>query len=273
MLPRAYPRPMKAQITLTPAEAKRLIARALLLHPQIQRALKSGVIVLNLGSTNAYLAEELLGREIEKERFVAGLIDSNGTCVVPKSERISSLVLREGRVIDENPEGLTRIMGPDDVFVKGANAVDTSGAAWVMLASETGGTLGHVLGTLMARGVPILVPVGLEKYVPARLDTAATKAGIHQIELSTGSAVGLIPLPGEIFSEIEAFKLMGDVEVYIIGAGGIGGGEGSYTFMLEGGESVVKDIFDRVEKIRGEKNLGSVRGSCGSCIYTCPERK
>jgi len=264
---------MKAQITLTPSEAKRLIARALINHPQIQKASVSGLIVLNLGSTNAYLAEELLNKKIEKERFVAGLIDSTGTCVVPKSERISSLVLREGQVVDENIEDITRIMGPGDVFVKGANAVDSSGAAWVMLASETGGTLGHVLGTLMARGVPILVPVGLEKYVPERLDIAATKAGIHQITLSTGSAVGLMPLPGELFSEIEAFKLMGDVEVYIIGAGGIGGGEGSYTFMLEGEDAVVKDIFDRVEKIRGEKNLGSVRGSCGTCIYTCPERK
>lgn len=269
----AYPSPMKAQITLTPAEAKRLIAKALLQHPQIKRALKTGVIVLNLGSTNAYLAEELLKSEIEKERFVAGLIDSSGTCVVPKRERISSFVLREGRVVDENPEDVTRIMGPSDVFVKGANAVDLAGMAWVMLASETGGTLGHVLGTLMARGVPILVPAGLEKYVPEKLDFAATKTGIHQIELSTGSAVGLLPLPGEIFSEIEAFKLMGNVEVYIIGAGGIGGGEGSYTFMIEGDEAVVKDIFDRVEKIRGEKNLRSVRGSCGSCIYTCPERK
>ncbi len=264
---------MKAQITLTPAESKRLIARALLNHPKIKRALSAGVIVINLGSTNAFVAEELLKKEISKERFVAGMIDGKGACVVPRNERLTSIVIREGKVSDENPEKVTRTMGPDDVFVKGANAVDKNGTAWVMLASETGGTVGHVIGTLMARGVPIIIPVGLEKFVPDSLDSVATKTGIYQVDYSIGSPVGLIPIHGEVFTEKEAFKLMGDVEVYVIGAGGIGGGEGSYTFMIEGSKSLVKDIFDRVKEIKGEKNIVSVRGSCSTCIYICPEKK
>jgi hypothetical protein len=164
-------------------------------------------------------------------------------------------------------------MGPDDVFVKGANAVDKNGTAWVMLASETGGTVGHVIGTLMARGIPIIIPVGLEKFVPDSLDGVVTKTGIYQVDYSTGSPVGIIPVHGEVVTEKEAFKLMGEVNVYVIGAGGIGGGEGSYTFIIEGSKSLVKDIFDRVKEIKGEKNIVSVRGSCSTCIYICPERK
>lgn len=264
---------MKAQVTLTPSEAKRLIARALLKHPKIRKALKSGVIVLNLGSTNAYLAEEISGSELSKERFVAGMIDCQGTCVVPKKDRIAPLVLRKGERSDENPEAVTKTMGPDDVFVKGANAVDPDGKAWVMLASETGGTIGHVIGTLLARGVPILIPVGLEKLVPDGIDRAVSIAGIYQSDMSTGVPVGIIQLPGEVFTEIEAFKLLSDVEVFVIGAGGIGGGEGSRTFLIEGADTAVKNIFNAVKKVKGEAETGVIRGICSACYYNCPERK
>jgi hypothetical protein len=264
---------MKAQITLTPSESKRFIARALLNHEKIEQALNSGIIVINLGSTNAFVAEELMKKEIPKERFVAGMIDGKGACVVPREERIPSIVLKNGKISNDDPEKITRTMGPKDVFVKGANALDKNCKAWVMLASETGGTVGHVLGTLMARGVPIIIPIGLEKFVPDSLDKVSTMTGIHQINYSTGTPVGIMPIPGEVVTEREAVKLLGDVEVYVMGAGGIGGGEGSYTFLIEGSDKEVKNIFDRVKEIKGEKKIGSIRGSCSSCIYTCPDKK
>ena len=264
---------MKAQLTLNPSESKRLIAKALLRHAKISRALSSGVLVINLGSTNAYIAEELLKKDILKERFMAGMIDGKGTCVVPREERDQPLVIRKGLMSDENPEKITRIMGPDDVFIKGANAIDKNGKAWVMLASETGGTMGRVLGTLLARGVPIIIPVGLEKLVPDALDEVSNRTGIYQMDYSIGAPVGIMPVPGEVVTEREAFKLLGDVEVYVIGAGGIGGGEGSHTFLVEGSEKDVKNIFNLVKEIKGEKSIGSIRGSCSSCIYKCPEKK
>ncbi|MFQ5801206.1 MAG: hypothetical protein ACE5HH_05760 [Candidatus Hydrothermarchaeales archaeon] len=264
---------MKAQITLTPAESKRLIAKALLKHEQIKKALSSGVIVINLGSTNAFVAEELMKKELAKERFVAGMVDKIGTCVVPRKERTSSIVLRDGKISDEDPEKITRSMGPQDVFIKGANALDFEGNAGVMLASETGGTIGHVLGTLKARGVPIIIPVGLEKLIPDSIDRISTVAGIHQVDLSTGVPVGVMPLAGEIIAEKEAFELLGDVKVHVIGAGGIGGGEGSYTFLIEGGEREVKHIFNIVKEIKGEEAIRALRGSCVSCIYKCPSKK
>lgn len=264
---------MKAQITLTPAESKRLIAKALLKHEKIKKALSSGVIVINLGSTNAFVAEELMKKEFEKERFIAGMIDGKGTCVVPRKERINSIVLRKGGISEENAEEVTKTMGPQDVFIKGANALDGSGNAGVMLASETGGTIGHVLGTLKARGVPIIIPVGLEKLIPDSIDRISTVAGIHQVDLSTGVPVGVMPLAGEVIAEKEAFELLGDVKVHVIGAGGIGGGEGSYTFLIEGSEKEVKHIFNIVQKIKGEEVIRALRGSCVSCIYKCPNKK
>src|SRR5512141_3067705 len=45
---------------LTPAAGKRLIARALLVHPWVTEALRAGRLVIVAGSTNGYVAEEVL---------------------------------------------------------------------------------------------------------------------------------------------------------------------------------------------------------------------
>jgi hypothetical protein len=50
------------QLLLTPSAGKRLIAKALSIHPQIQSALQKGTLVVIAGTTNGYLAEEILNR-------------------------------------------------------------------------------------------------------------------------------------------------------------------------------------------------------------------
>ena len=48
------------QFVITPAAGKRLIAKALVTHSAIQAALKSGTVVIIAGTTNGYVAEEIL---------------------------------------------------------------------------------------------------------------------------------------------------------------------------------------------------------------------
>ena len=48
------------QFVITPAAGKRLIARATATHPAVQTALKSGTVVIVAGTTNGYVAEEIL---------------------------------------------------------------------------------------------------------------------------------------------------------------------------------------------------------------------
>ena len=48
------------QFTLTPAAGKRLIAKAVVAHPVVQTALKSGTVAIIAGTTNGYVAEEIL---------------------------------------------------------------------------------------------------------------------------------------------------------------------------------------------------------------------
>jgi len=51
-------------VTLTPSEAKRLIGKAVAMMEPVRAAFKDGTIVICPGTTNAYVAEEILGTRI-----------------------------------------------------------------------------------------------------------------------------------------------------------------------------------------------------------------
>ncbi len=56
---------------------------------------------------------------------------------------------------------VTENLSAEDVFIKGANALDANGTAGILLAHPAGGTIGAALGAVMARGanLPILTPL------------------------------------------------------------------------------------------------------------------
>ena len=82
---------MKAQIVLTPSESKRLIAKAVSQMENVKKALKKGRIVICRGSTNAYIAEEITGRRIDKGGYALGYIRSTGLIVSIKASKESYL--------------------------------------------------------------------------------------------------------------------------------------------------------------------------------------
>lgn len=265
---------MKAQICLTVSESKRLIARAVKEHESVKSALKKGIVAVAIGSTNAYVAEEILGRKIEKQRYVAGFVDERGMCVVPAEERIAPIILENGGQIKEKIEEVALRMKHGDVFVKGANALDFEGVAGVMLASETGGTIAKVLGAIKARGATLLIPVGLEKLIPFSVNEISNLAGIYDCDYSTGIPVGVMPVTGEIITEVEAFEILAGVNAYVLGSGGLGEGEGSKTFLIEGGDKSVKKAIAIVNSLRGEARVQPLRGNCARCSYShCPQNR
>jgi len=265
---------MKAQLTLTIPESKRLIAKATKEHPLVKRALKDGIVAIGSGSTNACVVEEITKNDLEKERYVSGFIYEEGACIVPPEERIKSVVLEKGNIVDESLNTIAKRMGTKDVFIKGANALDYDGVAGVMMASLTGGTIGEVLGILKAKGVKLVLPIGLEKLVPYSVSEASNIAGIYEMDYSDGVPVGIMPVSGELITEIEAFEILFGVDVICIGSGGIGQGEGSKTFVLEGSKKDVLNAISLFESIRGEKSLTPIPGDHSTCIYKhCPRNK
>ena len=126
-------------------------------------------------------------------------------------------------------------MGPGDVFIKGANALNYERRqAALLIGHPTGGTLGATLGTLTARRVTLLIPVGLEKLVPGDLVAAASE--LMAIG-DNGAGPALWPMHGEIFTELEAVTLISGARARLIGAGGIAGAEGSIRISVTGAEN------------------------------------
>ncbi len=236
------------QITLMFQESKRIIAMGVKRLPVVQQAMKKGIILIALGSTNAYVAEELTGKKVDHFRYGAGYTDGT-TTVVPNDKRLPMTALRDGKQVDA--EGIIDKMGAQDVLIKGANSLDHQGVAGVMMANPAGGTTGNFIGTVMARGVNLVIPVGLEKSIPYSVIEISKRIGIQRISKATGLPVGMMPLFGKVITEVEALALLGAEDVFPIGAGGINGGEGSVTLCVIGDKA--DEIFELVQKVKEKK--------------------
>ena len=240
---------MQTSLVLTVAESKRLIAQGVLAHPLVRQALAEGTVALCRGTTNSYLAEALLGRPIDKLAFVTGrTTPSRGAPERPAPIRLlPEVILRRGKP----QEGVSLVdaletMGPGDVVIKGANALDPSRTvAGVLIGDPTGGTVGKILGRVTARKMALVIPVGLEKLVTTDLYLAQR---LIAQEPSPG-VPALWPITGHIITEIEALELLAGVSVAQIGAGGIFGAEGSVRLLVSGEEAEVGKARTIVEEI------------------------
>ena len=81
---------MKATFVLTPAEARRLIAKTVIQMPEFQKAWKEAYVLLAGGTTNAFIAQELLGdKSIEPGLCTVGNSTDGMLCVTEPSSRKS----------------------------------------------------------------------------------------------------------------------------------------------------------------------------------------
>jgi hypothetical protein len=252
----------RALVVLTPYESRRVIAKAVAKLPAVENAMKNGLIIVSTGTSTGYVAEELLGQPMVKENFVSGHIVGGETWDTPKNpDYIYPVVLRKGKRESIIPEDALKEFTADDVFVKGANAVDPQYRAAVFAASGTGGTMGWSMGTVLARGAHLVMPVGLEKMIPDVL-TASKHAGNRSIKYSMGSKVGMVPVvTATVVTEIQAFEQLFGIEAFYAGAGGIAGSEGSVVLILEGEDAKVAKAFEFAKSIKGEKPLNRPYGT------------
>lgn len=258
---------MKAIFTLTPAESKRLMAKAVVQLPQVKEAMQEGYIYIAGGTTNAFIAEELTGTEIAvKGHYTAGVVTKGLHCVTDAETRIQPIVLKDGQPIEMTMPEVLEKMTAKDVFIKGGNAVDLEGTVGVMAAEPWGGTIGRSMGRLMAMGINLILPVGLEKLVPSVV-AAANFAGIDEVDYTLGMRIGIIPVNyGTVMTEMEALELLADLdEVLLLGSGGVGGSEGSVTLGIEGSNGEVEKVMAMVKKIKGEPVVETLKRKCGQC--------
>ena len=254
---------MLIQVTLTVHEAKRVIAKGVVRLPAVQEALRSGKILLKGGTTVSAVCEELVGRCLR----ISGRIVPNGA----KSAGLTltgfhSTLIEHGEAtdVDDTLEEVIERLGPEDVVILGANAIDPLGHAAMMCGAFLGGKPGRILSGLMAEVKNIFIAAGLEKLVPGSLPEIIQQFGRKSVTLSMGMAVGLTPLVGRIITEKEAIPLLADVTCAVIGKGGILGAEGATTLIIGGEEEEVMKAFGILASIKGEKVSG-VQESLTEC--------
>ncbi|MGQ9733346.1 MAG: hypothetical protein ACUVX8_18975, partial [Candidatus Zipacnadales bacterium] len=211
-----------ATFWLTVSESKRLIAKGVVQLPCVRRALEKGLIALCKGTTNAYVLEELLGKPIDKTGYVLGAtIPAKGPArasLLPSS--IPEMVLRNGEVANDllSVQQAFKVMGPGDVAIKGANALNYERKqAGVLIGHPEGGTLGALASRLHGRKFHLVIPVGLEKEVAGDLGIAEAELLAAGPQKYTGPSLWVTY--GQIVTEIEALKILTDADAIQIGAG------------------------------------------------------
>jgi hypothetical protein len=246
---------MKAEVVLTVAESKRLIAKGVAALDIVQRKLDQGVILLTAGGTNAYLYEELLGQSIDKRGFMRGRTAPAGSPPTEEVAAIPDLVLVNGQPRpDLDRFSALAHMSQGDIYIKGANALNyAEGVAGVTIGHPMGGTLGGGMGAIIGRKLHLLIPVGLEKEVPFDIDELS--ALLSDPDEQTGVVHSLWPLRGDIFTEIEALNTLCYVEAMPVAAGGVAGAEGGMRLLIRGESPDVRKALTLIQAIQGEPAL------------------
>ncbi len=247
---------------LTPSESKRLIARAVARTKAVERALQDGTVLICTGSTNACVLEEITGERFPHYQYLTGhTLPHNEESPIPEDRR-SDVILRNGNQDDSLDRfSVLQHMQPDDVYIKGANALDYErGVAGILIGGlGGGGTIGAGWGHIIGRRLRLIIPVGLEKCVGDDLYEVADRLNAHSDYIDDPPR--MMPVRGEIVTEIEALEMLTGSEATHIASGGIAGAEGAVRLLVTGTEDQVKRAENLMDSIAGEPSfLGRLTG-------------
>lgn len=268
---------MRALFVLTPNESKRLIAKAVAEMEEVKIALKRANMIIFHGSTDVRVLEEILGQKrltelMNPATYLSGLIVRGTLCSTLGTEKPPVVLIKKGKVVPppDTMSEMLRDFGRESVVIKGANAVDRERNAGAFVAHPEGGGIGWSIGTILARGFPLIVPVGLEKLVPS-VRQSVSLCGQETLDYCQGKRVGMIPLSsGKVVTEIEAMKILTGVEAYHVASGGVNGSEGAVTLVTEGEKDEVNRTIKLVESVKGEPSIPFRKGICEICIQFSP---
>ncbi|MBT3376102.1 MAG: hypothetical protein HN742_24670 [Lentisphaerae bacterium] len=245
---------MHVVLSLTVSESKRLIAKGVAQAEFVLRAMEEGTLAIGSGTTNGYIIEEITGESFDKKTSVTGRTLPSNYDGENLTYTYTDLVIRKGERLDISAKEALEDMGPGDVFVKGANAINYErDQAAVLIGHPTGGNVGLAIGPAMARRICFLHPVGLEKSVS--VDLVEVAEAINSDPEGKGPTLWVVP--GPLFTEIEALDVLTGVEAIPAGAGGVGGAEGAVWLALFGTKQELDLAQNVISSVRGEPTFTS----------------
>jgi len=245
------------QYMLTPAAGKRLIARALLEYAPVKEAIEKRTVVIIAGTTNGYIAEEWLKKldqseGFQRNHFFRGIatpaINNNSATV--KNVFAGDVIISQGiwqkgktifDVVDQLVEG--------DIILKGANCINPNqNKAGIFIAHPKGGTTLTLLQAVIGRRIKLIIPVGLEKRIYDNIDEVAAL-----VNNPGNKGLRLMPVSGDIITEIEALKILFGVKARLMAGGGVGGAEGGIWLDVDGKKKQIEKALRLLEEIADEE--------------------
>jgi hypothetical protein len=275
-----------AQVVLTPAESKKLIAMAV---AELDMVKKARTIILHPSSSTYFIVETLTGSKPKTNIWLCGVILPKGLCsemavrmgrhtIVRDGKPMSGpawfaecWVIREGKVSVGIPLAeLLSEMSPDDVYIKGVNAIDSQGNVGVLIGNVVeGGTIGLVISKWKEKKFNLLFPVGLEKMIPGSIAEVAKETKERdKYTYGMGLASYLLPCPpgAPVITETKAIEILSGAAAIPMAAGGLSGAEGAIVLLIKGDKTKVNKAVSYVELAKGAE-LPPIR--VPNC-YDCP---
>lgn len=269
---------MNAQITLTATESKKLIAKGAVKSKFVQKALDGGKVLMHPSSSTIFILQEIAGEDVKYNTWLRGKIIPKGTCGATAKQESGprktppetnyQWLIERGVFSYGRPFGdVLKEMGPNDVYIKGVNAIDPEGALGVLIGNSiAGGTIGLAVKESRKRGFNIIYPVGLEKLVPYSIKTVAKSFNRKNTRYSMGKPCNLYPCKGPVINELTAIEILTGAKAYPIAAGGLAGAEGSITLIIKGTQKQIETAFRYAEEVKGATLPPVSIIECETCI-------
>jgi len=237
-------------VNLTVSEGKRLIAKGIANHPQIKKLLEKGTIVITNGTTNTYIAEELVNLTEPHGSFVTGHIVPNGRENISEGlTRLPYITIVDGKRVELSSEEAIKKTQKGDVIFKGANLLNyEKKQAAVCIGGASGGTMARLQETEAS----VIVPVGLEKETFGDLYDYAKLFDDYPGQTPPAPRIWVHSKESEIFTEIEAIKTIAAVNAVPYAAGGVAGSEGGVSLVIYGKPEEVQKALDLITSVQGE---------------------
>ena len=245
-----------AGINLTVSESKRLIAKGFCNIPEVQERLKKGMIILTRGTTNTYIAEELVGLKAPHGSFLTGHFVPQGTKALNKGVApTEEIILIDGKQTNmKYTEALKRLQ-EGDIVVKGGNLLNYhKKQAAVCIGAPDGGTTYRFLPYVGKGKAQLIIPIGLEKETSGNLSQYEQVLALPHEKLTFLPKIHLFQTV-RIFTEIEALKQIANVKVLPFGVGGVAGREGGISLAVIGTKGDVDKILQFIQTIQGERRF------------------
>ena len=258
-----------AQFTLWGAQCQWLIARCVLDSSLLVPYFSQGKILFK-GSSSVSCLTTLLA---DTPMRICGRITKNGMKRAKEEGQGAHFLLCEhGEIqnVDSCLEQTLQAMGPGDLFVTGANALDAFGHAALLIGSSGGGGYGACMPFLYTEGIRTLILTSVMKFIPGDLSLLNAQIIRKKCDFSYGMACSLVPIPGEVLTETQAIELYAHVNAQVFAKGGFSGAEASVAIQIEGEREEVEKVLHLVEQIKSLPSQPPVDAdSLTECAYPC----